>query len=244
MVLLGLAIVLGVGYAVKTYKPAEKPATTPVTAPAPVPPGTSTGSTNTGGTTGGTTPPVTTPPAQPTPATPPAPTNDLVTGRSRIDRSGGAAQTMLLKLYYQDGLKEADTLVPVEVQVPFSTSQVRLVAEQIVNAPENLKLFSSVPAGTQVKSVNFDRTTGVATVDLSPEAANVQGTAAAMNMKASFVYSLTELKDVKAVQLWINGRPAELHGMGWSQPVTRADMEALGGYGYVIAPVVSFTAKP
>lgn len=175
-------------------------------------------------------------PEQPKPAVPD--NSEILQKRRRLDRSGGAAKTMLTTVYYADGLKENASLQPVEVRIPLTTSIVLAISEQVVAAPADLKLYSNVPAGTKVKSVNLDRKTGVATVDLSPEAAGVQGSEAAQNMRASFVYSLTELKDVKAVQLWVNGRPAMLHGIEWSEPLTRAKLEERSTY--KIEPVVKF----
>ncbi|HLN64219.1 MAG TPA: GerMN domain-containing protein [Symbiobacteriaceae bacterium] len=235
LVVLGLVLVLGIGYAVQTYLP-SKETTAPVSAPVSAPK-TEAPAANP--------PPAQQKPADSKPATPAAPpdsANAMAEARTHINRAGTAQQTMLLKIYYADGLKETDTLVPVEVQVPFSTSQIKLVADQVVNAPEDLKLYTSVPKGTKVQSVNFDAKTGVATVDLSAEAANVQGTAAATNMKASFVYSLTEVANVKAVQLWVNGRPAVLHGMEWAKPISRADIQAQSAF--KIDQVVKYATKP
>jgi spore germination protein GerM len=145
---------------------------------------------------------------------------------------------MLVTVYYADGLKNGDTFVPVQVRVPATVSTIKTAAEQVVQAPENLKLYSSVPVGTKVQSANFTAATGVATVDLSAEAANVQGTAAAQTMMASFVYTLTEVPNVKAVQLWINGHPAVLHGIEWSKPLSRQDLQAQ--YPHQVEPMVKF----
>lgn len=185
-------------------------------------------------------------PAQ-TPAAPaktepvPDPNQAIIEARRQIDRSGGKPDTMLVTLYYADGLKNAEVLQPVEVRVPQTVSVVKTIAEQLVAAPANLKLYSGVPAGTSVRGVNFDSKTGVATVDLSPEAAGVQGSAAAMNIQASFVYSLTAINSVKSVQLWVNGRPATLHGVEWNKPLTRAELEARNYFR--TAPVIKFEPK-
>jgi spore germination protein GerM len=61
-------------------------------------------------------------------------------------------------------------------------------------------------------------------------------------MKASFVYSLTEVANVKAVQLWVNGRPAVLHGMEWAKPISRADIQAQSAF--KIDQVVKYATKP
>ncbi|MDF2627728.1 MAG: hypothetical protein K0R39_1559 [Symbiobacteriaceae bacterium] len=175
---------------------------------------------------------------QQTPAPAPAdPAKDIAAKRSHIDRSGGAAKTALLTIYYADGLKAADTLQPVEVLVEQTPSQIKRLSELIVAAPEDLKLFSGVPAGTKVLSVNFNSATGVATVDLSPELAKTQAGDLA-KIKASFVYSLTRIPGVKSVQLWMNGRPAVLHQQEWSQPISAAEVD--GQKLFTVAPVLKF----
>jgi cytoskeletal protein RodZ len=236
LILLGVLVVFGLGYWVKNYGPEAKAETPPkpaeVTAPK-------------AGNTAPTTPapaPVVQNPApapsqqQSTPA-PADPTKDIVAKRSQIDRSGGAAKTSLLTIYYADGLKATDTLQPVQVRVEQTPSQIRRVSELIVQAPEDLKLFSGVPAGTKVLSVNFNSNTGVATVDLSAELAKVQAGDVA-KIKAAFVYSLTQIQGVKSVQLWVNGRPAMLHEQEWSKPLSPADIDALKAF--TLAPVVKF----
>lgn len=259
LVLLGVAIVLGVGYAAKWYQGDVLdllPKSSDTAAEAHKVPAAQTPATDNGGAApaqGGTTPPAAgngggTAPAsgtgQTAPATPAGqeadPNAAILADRAHIDRSAGA-KPMLVTVYYADGLKNGDTLVPVQVQVPLTVSTVRTAAEQVVRAPENLKLYSNVPAGTKVQDVNFKPDTGVATVDLSGEAANVQGTAAAQSMMASFVYTLTELPNVKAVQLWVNGRPAVLHGIEWSKPLSRQDLQAQNPLR--IDPVVKFVAR-
>lgn len=242
-VLIGLVIVLGVGFWVMS---ADKPAA---------------GDTakqgdkgSSGGTPPGTTPPSTTPPATtpktetpPTTATPPkteekpAETNDQATlaARSKIDRSAGAAKSMLVTVYYADGLKNGLSLQPVEIKVASSVSRIKVTAEQIINAPQDLKLHSNVPAGTKVLGVNLKD--GVAIVDLSAEAGNVQGSGAANDMIASFVYSMTAIPDVKAVQLRIEGKPATLHGIDWSKPLSRAELE--GRNLFKVEPVLKYSGS-
>lgn len=180
-------------------------------------------------------------PVKQEPTAPANPNAEVLEKRKRIDRAGGAAETMLLTLYFVDGLTNATTIQPVEVRIASTKSVVRAVAENLVQQPSDLKLYSNVPAGTKVRSVNFDAKTGVATVDLSAEAGAVQGTEAAMNMRASFVYSLTALKDVKAVQLWVNGKPAVLHGILWDTPISRQQMDERSPY--KMAPVVKFAGS-
>jgi len=161
------------------------------------------------------------------PTAPPAPAGDTAS-RGQIDRSGGASETMLVTAYFADGLQQGPSLQPVQIKVPFDLAVIKATARQIVDPPEQLSLFSSVPPGTQVLETNLKD--GVAIVNLSAALEEVQGTAAVNNIRASFVYSLTSIPGVEAVQLWTEGRPAVLDGYEWSRPVTRAEIESEGLY--------------
>lgn len=227
-------MVFGLGYWVKNYGPEAAAETPPKPAEVSAPKA------------GNTAPPAQKPapvtpapaPTQQTPAPSPAdPNKDIAAKRSQIDRSAGAAKTALLTIYYADGLQTVDTLQPVQVRVEQTPSQIRRVSELIVDAPEDLKLFSGVPAGTKILSVNFNSTTGVATVDLSAELTKAQAGDVA-KIKAAFVYSLAQITGVKAVQLWVNGHPAMLHEQEWSKPLTPADIDALKAF--TVQPVLKY----
>ncbi|MFZ5815705.1 MAG: GerMN domain-containing protein [Bacillota bacterium] len=159
--------------------------------------------------------------------------------RSRIDRSAGAAKSMLVTVYYSDGLTGGMSLQPVEINVPRTVATLKETVSQILNPPQELKLYSNVPSGTRLLGVNLKD--GVAIVDLSAELESVRGTEAVNNIMASFVYSLTAIKDVQAVQLWVNGRPAQLDGREWSKPLTRADMDARNYYR--VEPVIKYSGS-
>lgn len=235
-VIVGVLLVMGIGYAVKQYKPEAAPADAKVSAPgtqaqAPAPT-TPAPSTPTAPATGGTTPaPITS-----TPAPQPPPANQAADNRSHIDRSAGAARKSTVTIYYTDGLKGGQSLQPVEVQIPHTTGWIRAIAEQVVNPPTQLKLYSGIPAGTTVQSVDLKGDTAV--IDLSPHAKGVTSASDASAIKAAFVYSLTELKDVKSVLVWINGFPAQFGQMVWDKPVTRAELEAQNLF--KVEPVIKF----
>ncbi|MDB4895164.1 MAG: hypothetical protein JWN15_1426 [Firmicutes bacterium] len=238
LVALGLALVLGAGYwaqrapaSKQVPAPVKQAAPSPVVSPQPAP------------TPAPAAPPTAQPPVTPPKPVPakPDPNQAILEGRHHIDRAAGAKATMTLTLYYADGLKNGEALQPVEVRVAQSRSSIQSVVEQVINAPADLKLYSSVPAGTKVKSVNLTAG-GVAVVDLSAEVAQVRGSAATENIVASLVYSLTELKGVNSVQLWVNGHPAMLDQYEWSKSRSRADMGARNVF--TMQPVIKFTAKP
>lgn len=241
LVLVGVLLVVGVGYWVTNYYKPEAKATEPqVAAPKAAAPSTKQ--------TTAVTPPANQTPANQTPAkpaeqpTPPAdPIRQAQDGRAQIDRAAGAQQTMLLPIYYSDGLVTTDALQPVEVRVPFSTAQIKVAAEQLLLAPQELKLFNGIPAGTKVLSVDYNSKTGVATVDMSAELRQVQAGDVA-RVRAEFVYTLTRVPGVKAVQLWILGHPAMLHQWEWSKPLGEADVAPQSPF--KLQPLIKFVPKP
>ncbi|MGE5675123.1 MAG: GerMN domain-containing protein [Mycobacterium leprae] len=164
------------------------------------------------------------------------PKDPLTAQRAHIDRSGGAKETMLVTAYYADGVKNGESLQPVQILLPKSAGVARAVAEQVVQAPENLQLYSNVPKGTTVKSVDIDGTT--ATVEVSAQVSSIQGSAAVNNLMASFVYSLTELPNIKSVMLLVNGKPAQLHEIDWAKPITRSEMDARNYF--KVEPVIKY----
>lgn len=142
---------------------------------------------------------------------------------AHLDRSSGATETMLQTLYWLDG-RTGDRLQPIEVRLAKTTGRARAAVEQLLNAPADLNLYTGVPAGTKVIDVRL--TNGVATVELSKEIESLQGSANAESVMTTLVYSLTELTEVKSVQLNVNGKPALLHGIEWSKPLTRQELTA------------------
>lgn len=164
----------------------------------------------------------------------------MLAARSKINRAGSAAKTMLVTAYYSDGLKEGLSLQPVEIKVEQTVGRLTITVDQLLNPPQDLKLYSNIPAGTKrLGGVNLKD--GVAYVDLSPEVTRVRGAAAVNNIMASFVYSLTAVPNVKAVQLWVNGRPAMLDGMEWSKPLSKAEMDARNLF--KVEPVVKYAGQ-
>ena len=171
---------------------------------------------------------------QPDPAQPAYP---LATSRSAIDRSGGAADTMRVTVYYVDFDANMEALQPVEIQVPFSITPIKVCVEQLLHPPEELGLFSEFPPGTAALGFNLED--GVAVVDLSAEVEGVRGETAVNAVVATLVYTLTEIPGVVAVQLRANGEPAVLDGFEWSAPLTRADVEAWQNFR--VEPVIPYS---
>lgn len=164
------------------------------------------------------------------PAYPPA------TSRSAIDRSGGAAETMRVTVYYVDFDAGMQALQPVEILVPFSVTPIRVCVEQLLHPPEELGLFSEFPPGTAARGFNLED--GVAVVDLSGEVEGVRGDTAVSAVAATLVYTLTEIPGVEAVLLRADGEPAELDGFVWSTPLTRADVAAR--HPFRVEPVIRY----
>lgn len=142
---------------------------------------------------------------------------------AHLDRSFGAAETMLQTLYWVDG-RTGDRLQPIEVRLPKTTGRARAAVEQLLKPPADLNLYTGIPTGT--KLVDLKVTNGTASVELSKEIETLQGSANAESVMATLVYSLTELPEVKQVQLNVDGHPAMLHGIEWSKPLTRQDLTA------------------
>jgi spore germination protein GerM len=130
---------------------------------------------------------------------------------------------MLQTLYWVDGRNGA-RLEPIEVRLPKTTGKARAVVEQLLNPPKDLKLESGFPAGTKVNDVRLKGTE--VTVDLTTEVESVQGSAGANSIMATLVYSLTEVPGVGSVRLTANGLPAVLHGIEWTDPITREQLRA------------------
>lgn len=207
LILVALIAVGALGWWVQSKNQKETPALTPETP-------TATGSSSA-------TTPSATPPPQPTPAK----NATLPDGRpatwAHLDRAAGAPETMRQTIYWIDG-RTGDRLQPIEVRMPKSTGTARAAVEQLVNPPKELKLESGIPVGTKVNDV---RLTGkVLIVDLTAEVEGVQGSAGANSIMATLVYTLTELSGVESVRLTANGLPAVLHGVEWTEPITRAQL--------------------
>jgi len=155
--------------------------------------------------------------------------------RSAIDRSGGAAETTFLTVYYLDDQTGGLTLQPVQIKVPATATPVADALEHLLHPPLEVGFYGEFPPGTTAGAP--DLVGGVAVVELSPEVEAVRGEAADAVM-ASLVYTLTEIPGVDAVLLRVDGRPAELDGFVWSEPVSRADLEAWNLY--QVEPVILY----
>ncbi|MBP2018045.1 spore germination protein GerM [Symbiobacterium terraclitae] len=162
---------------------------------------------------------------------------ETAASRSAIDRSGGAADTMLMTIYYLDDQTGGETLQPVEIKVPATITPVAEALRHLLHPPVELGLYGEFPPGTTAALPNL--ADGVVTVELSPEVEAVRGQAATHAVIASLVYTLTEIPGVDAVQLWVNGRPAELDGFVWSVPLSRADLENWNLFR--VEPVISYS---
>lgn len=246
LILAGIGIVLLVGlWVTKDKEPAlsdgkvappsaedaEKPASPPVgEGPVQLPPAEE--------------PPVEQPPAEEEPADeqpepvqqqpPSTPVGDPVirAHRAMINRAGGASG-MTVVAYYLDGLTNSEAIQPVEMKVPTEIGRIAATVEHLIHAPTDLNLHAPFPAGTTVVGANLKQ--GVAIVDLSAEAAAVRGSAASTAMQHLLVYTLTEIDGVNAVELRIDGRPAQLDQILWDKPVSRADLGV-----YPVAPLIRY----
>lgn len=92
---------------------------------------------------------------------------------------------------------------------------------------------TAIPAGSELLGIDLDG--DVATVDLSEEFESGGGSLSARMRLAQLVYTLTEFRTIKGVELEIEGQPATTfssEGIVIDGPMTRAEFEDL------VAPIV------
>lgn len=107
-------------------------------------------------------------------------------------------------------------LVSESRQVP-AAAPARGSIEALLEGPKVAGHFSQVPTGTRLRSVNL--AAGTATVDLSNQVQNLQGSPAIPLFLGQIVDTLTQFPDVKRVVLEVNGQPLRsLGGEGAAVP--------------------------
>lgn len=107
-------------------------------------------------------------------------------------------------------------LVSESRQVP-AAAPARGSIDALLAGPTLAGHFSQVPSGTRLRSVNL--AAGTATVDLSNQVQNLQGSPAIPLFLGQIVDTLTQFPDVQRVVLEVNGRPLRsLGGEGAAVP--------------------------
>jgi spore germination protein GerM len=108
------------------------------------------------------------------------------------------------------------SLVSESRQVP-AAAPARGSIEALLAGPKVAGHFSQVPSGTRLRSVNL--AAGTATVDLSYQVQNLEGSPAIPLFLGQIVDTLTQFPDVQRVVLEVNGQPLRsLGGEGAAVP--------------------------
>lgn len=98
-----------------------------------------------------------------------------------------------------------------------AASPARGSIDALLAGPSAAGHYSQVPTGTKLLSLNL--TAGTATVNLSSQAANLEGSPAIPLFLAQIVETLTQFPDVQHVVIEVNGRPLRsLGGEGAAVP--------------------------
>lgn len=134
-----------------------------------------------------------------------------------------AAKTAEVVLYFSD--EQAEYLVPEkrEVKLQKNESTAEAIVKALISGPENKKLGITIPAGTKLRSITIKD--NIAYVDFSEEIKTKHwgGSTGESMTIFSIVNSLTELKEIKQVQILIAGKEQDsLAGhLDISQPISR-----------------------
>ncbi len=145
--------------------------------------------------------------------------------------TAAAGKTMSTVVYYQDNY---GYLVPVMCNVAQQDGVAKATLNLMVKSSENdmnaarLGLRTVLPEGTRI---DLDISNGLARIDLSKEALNVEDAAAESNMISAIVQALTEFDTVKQVEILIGGQKLEKlpHGTDISKPFARGDINLEAG---------------
>ena len=140
-------------------------------------------------------------------------------------------KTMSTVVYYQDNY---GYLVPVMCNVAQQDGVAKATLSLMVKSSENdmnaarLGLRTVLPEGTKI---DLDIANGLARIDLSREALNVEDAAAESNMVSAIVQTLTEFDTVQKVEILVGGQKLEKlpHGTDISKPFERGDINLEAG---------------
>ena len=131
-------------------------------------------------------------------------------------------KTVSVTVYFSDD--QALYLVPEIHQVPKTPSLAEAAIKELIKGPNERGHYPTLPSGTRL--LGIDISGGVATANFSSELQDNQlGGSASGNLAiTSIVDTLTELKDVKKVQILVNGRSDQpIAELDISQPFARDD---------------------
>lgn len=147
--------------------------------------------------------------------------DNLTQEDSRVKAGAKAGEVLSVVLFFAD---HSGSLVPERREIPKVAGIARETMAQLCRGPGPEKgLMPTIPAGTEVKSINIKD--GLATVDFSGELkrAHRGGSSGELLTVYSIVNTLTQFASVKRVQILVDGRIVDtLAGhLDISQPLER-----------------------
>lgn len=148
-------------------------------------------------------------PARPTPA----PTPTLApTAKPTVQTTAGTAAKAAVRVYFTQGGK-----LVAETRSVAPTNVLRESIAALLAGPDEAGHYSQAPAGTRLLGVNL--AAGTATLNLSEQVEQLQGSPAIPLFLAQVVNTATQFPTVQRVRLQVNGHPLRsLGGEGFAVP--------------------------
>lgn len=148
-----------------------------------------------------------------------------VTSLSSSSETTSEPEKLSTKIYFPDEMGEKLIGVQRDITVDNDEDKYKLAVQEIINGPQSSSEgIGIMPKDAKVLSVKVDKK-GIATVDFSKEFKQnfSGGSTGELMLIGSIVDTLTEFKEVKAVQFTIEGKQlSELSGhLDLSEPQTR-----------------------
>lgn len=117
---------------------------------------------------------------------------------------------------------DKEYLLPVTIDINPTKEVAKVAVEKLLAGPNNDFIASTIPEGTKLRDIYFSENSGTVYVDLTNEFLNLNNEEEVLLALASLTYTLTELPQVKRVQLSIDGETIkELHGVSLGRPLER-----------------------
>lgn len=132
-------------------------------------------------------------------------------------------------LYFKD---KQGLLVPVMKKIPWEEGIARSALRNMIDSPELREsiiatgLAPIIPAGTEIRGMTIDESTGICKVDFSKEVLNYETEKDEENLINGIVYTLTEFQAIDQVQILVDGEilPVMKYGTNISNPIKRENI--------------------
>lgn len=141
--------------------------------------------------------------------------------RRRLDFSNSIVDGATAVVYYWDVLTSLTTLQPVVVKVSRDKDRLRAAIEALIEGAPAAGLSSGLGAAPRLLSATTEN--GLAVLDFDEHFYDFKlgGSFWTSAVRASLTYTATAVDGVRAVQVTVNGKPADLHGWSWTEPQDR-----------------------